>query len=92
MRYEFRVCGPIPEKAAEVFPELEVATLGEQTIFYGAVVDEAHLLGLLARFRMLGLLVTEMRQVPSSLSADGGPGPAPRWRRGTRAGPGRFPC
>ena len=67
MRYEFRVRGPVPENAAEVFPELDVATLGEQTVFYGAVVDEAHLFGLLARLRMLGLLVTEMRQVPSSM-------------------------
>ncbi|MEU1940775.1 hypothetical protein ACH49O_40645 [Streptomyces coeruleorubidus] len=67
MRYEFRLCGPVPENAAEVFPELEVATLGEQTVFHGAVVDEALLFGLLARFCMLGLLVTEMRQAPSSM-------------------------
>jgi hypothetical protein len=44
---------------------LEVATLGEQRVCHGAVVDEALLFGLLARFRMLGLLVTEMRQAPS---------------------------
>ncbi|MEV7739688.1 hypothetical protein AB0O75_48040 [Streptomyces sp. NPDC088921] len=48
MRYEFRVCGSVPENAAETF----------------AVVDEAHQCGLLARFRMLGLRVTEMRQLP----------------------------
>ncbi|GGT51606.1 hypothetical protein GCM10010271_64690 [Streptomyces kurssanovii] len=43
-----------------MFPELKVATLG-------AVVDEAHLFGLLARFRMLGQLVTEMRQARASM-------------------------
>lgn len=51
-----------------MFPEPEVATLGEDTVFYGAVVDEAHLFDLLARFRMLDLLVAEMRQAPSSVS------------------------
>ncbi|MFF7049687.1 hypothetical protein ACFY94_15165 [Streptomyces griseorubiginosus] len=64
MRYEFRVCGAVPENAAERFPELDVALLGSQTVFYGAVIDEAHLFGLLARFRMLGLLVMEMRPQP----------------------------
>ncbi|CAM5658140.1 hypothetical protein GCM10010261_62310 [Streptomyces pilosus] len=67
MRYEFRVHGPGPASAAEVFPEMEAATLGEDTVLYGAVIDEAHLFGLLARFRVLGVLVTEMRQVPSPI-------------------------
>lgn len=35
-----------------------------QTLLYGPVVDEAHLYGLLARFRSLGLRVVEMRQLP----------------------------
>jgi hypothetical protein len=39
--------------------------VGRQTVFYGTVVEEAHQLGLPARFRMLGLRVTEMRQLPS---------------------------
>ena len=35
-----------------------------QTILFGPVVDEAHLYGLLARCRSLGLRVVEMRQLP----------------------------
>ncbi|MGW7259436.1 hypothetical protein [Streptomyces sp. NPDC054834] len=65
MRYEFRVRGPVPENAAQTFPDLDAVMLGRQTVFYGTVIDEAHLFGLLARFRMLGLLVTEMRPLPS---------------------------
>ncbi|GAA2768510.1 hypothetical protein GCM10010103_75520 [Streptomyces paradoxus] len=64
MRYEFRICGPVPENAAATFPELDSVMLGRQTVFFGTVIDEAHLFGLLARFRMLGLLVTEMRPLP----------------------------
>ncbi|MFF4021163.1 hypothetical protein [Streptomyces sp. NPDC001843] len=65
MRYEFRIRGPVPESAGKAFPELEAATLGKQTVFYGTVVDDAHLYGLVDRFRMLGLLVAEMRQMPT---------------------------
>ncbi|MFI8194464.1 hypothetical protein ACIF8T_38070 [Streptomyces sp. NPDC085946] len=49
---------------------LDAAALGEDTVWYGAVIDEAHLFGLLARFRILDLLVTQMRQAPSPV--DGG--------------------
>jgi hypothetical protein len=38
--------------------------LGGQMVFYGTVVDEAHQFGLPARFRALGLRVTERRQPP----------------------------
>ncbi|MER7484145.1 hypothetical protein ABTX60_42110 [Streptomyces sp. NPDC126510] len=45
-------------------PDLDSVMLGRQTVFYGTVIDEAQLFGQLARFRMLGLLVTEMRPLP----------------------------
>ncbi|MFJ8142268.1 hypothetical protein [Streptomyces sp. NPDC096013] len=60
----FRVCGPVPENAAGTFPELDAVMLGRQTVFYGTVIEEARLFGLLARFRMRGLLVTDMRPQP----------------------------
>jgi hypothetical protein len=71
VRYEFGVCGWVPENGAETCPELDAVMLGGQTVSYGNVVDEARQFGLLARFRMLthfrmlGLRVTEMRQLPS---------------------------
>ncbi|MFF4360219.1 hypothetical protein [Streptomyces sp. NPDC001604] len=64
-RYEFRVLGPVPEDVAEAFPDLVAVTMGSQTLFYGDVIDEAHLFGLLARFRKLNLLIMEMRPLPS---------------------------
>ncbi|GAA2504909.1 hypothetical protein [Streptomyces longisporus] len=70
-RYEFRVVGPAPEDVAAAFPELVALMMGSQTVFYGDVIDEAHLFGLLARFRRLNLLVLEMRPLPLSLRASG---------------------
>lgn len=64
MQYEFRVRGPVPENAAETLPELDSVMLADKTVFYGTVIDEAQLFGLLARFRMPGLLVTQMRPLP----------------------------
>ncbi|GHD54360.1 hypothetical protein ACIP3D_10710 [Streptomyces longwoodensis] len=64
MRYEIRVEGQVSETLAKVFPELDHVMVSGQTLLYGPVVDEAHLYGLLARFRSLGLRVVEMRQLP----------------------------
>ncbi|WP_406723596.1 hypothetical protein WJ438_01375 [Streptomyces sp. GD-15H] len=64
--YEFRVVSPVPEAVAEAFPELEAVVIGNQTVFYGDVIDEAHLFGLPARFQMLGLLIVEMRPLPAA--------------------------
>ncbi|MEU8790440.1 hypothetical protein [Streptomyces sp. NPDC048643] len=64
MRYEIRVEGQLTETLAEAFPEMEHVVVSGQTILFGPVVDEAHLYGLLARCRSLGLRVVEMRQLP----------------------------
>ncbi|MEU0061633.1 hypothetical protein [Streptomyces sp. NPDC006334] len=63
--YELRVAGQVPQDIAEMFPKLDTVVIGTQTVFYGAVMDEAHLFGLLARFQLCGLLITEMRPHPS---------------------------
>ncbi|MEU8511056.1 hypothetical protein AB0C76_05635 [Kitasatospora sp. NPDC048722] len=73
MRYEFRVADSVSQALAEAFPELDRMPVAEQTVFVGPVIDEAHLFGLLARFRSLGLSVLEMRQLPGdSTDAPGG--------------------
>ncbi|MEU1850511.1 hypothetical protein ABZ499_14860 [Streptomyces sp. NPDC019990] len=64
MRYEIRVAGHMSETLTKAFPELSHATVLDQTVLYGPVVDEAHLYGLPARFQSLGLHVVEMRQLP----------------------------
>ncbi|MFF7408048.1 hypothetical protein [Streptomyces lydicus] len=64
MRYEFRVTGLVSPALAEAFPELEREPVPQQTLFHGAVTDEAHLFGLLNRFQDLGLCIEEMRRLP----------------------------
>ncbi|WP_326614729.1 hypothetical protein OIE62_22355 [Streptomyces scopuliridis] len=63
MRYEFRVTGHVSAVLAEGFPELDRVLAPRQTLFIGEVTDEAHLFGLLNRFRDLGLSVEEMRRL-----------------------------
>ncbi|MEV7616660.1 hypothetical protein [Streptomyces sp. NPDC089799] len=64
MRYEFRITGLVSEPLSHAFPELDTAPVYRQTLFFGTVTDEAHLYGLLTRFRDLGLRVEEMRRLP----------------------------
>ncbi|MFF8293108.1 hypothetical protein ACF068_28340 [Streptomyces sp. NPDC016309] len=64
MRYEIRVEGHMSEPLTTAFPELEHVVMSGQTVLFGHVVDEAHLYGLLARCRSLGLRVIEMRPLP----------------------------
>jgi hypothetical protein len=65
MRYEIRVAGVMQMTTRrEGFPELESVVVLGQTVFFGNVIDEAHLYGLLNRFQALGFTVTEMRQLP----------------------------
>ncbi|HET9168239.1 MAG TPA: hypothetical protein VFN97_02350 [Actinospica sp.] len=63
--YEIRVDGTMAETVLhEAFPELDGILVAKQTILFGQIVDEAHLYGLLARFRALGLHVAELRRLP----------------------------
>ncbi|MGW3204387.1 hypothetical protein [Streptomyces sp. NPDC001135] len=64
MRYEIRIDGQLTKTLVKAFPELDHVLMADQTILFGAVVDEAHLFGLLARCRSLGLRVLEIRQAP----------------------------
>ncbi|MEV5731258.1 MULTISPECIES: hypothetical protein [Streptomyces] len=63
--YEFRVTGPIPAGIAQTFCELDTVMIGSQTVLFGNVLDHAHLMNLLNRFRACGLLLTEMRPRPT---------------------------
>ncbi|MFF3614598.1 hypothetical protein [Streptomyces sp. NPDC002580] len=64
MRYEFRIAGIVSDTLASAFSELDRVPTAEQTLFFGHVIDDAHLYGLLTRFQALGLRVIEMRQLP----------------------------
>ncbi|MEW2167807.1 hypothetical protein AB0912_33155 [Streptomyces sp. NPDC007084] len=65
MRYEFRVAGIVSDTLATAFTELDSVRTTGQTLFFGQVLDDAHLHALLARFRDLGLRVTELRRLPA---------------------------
>jgi hypothetical protein len=65
VRYEFLMHGIIEETALSAFPELTAAQgPAGGTVLFGAVYDDAHLHGLLARFQAFGLTVLEMRRLP----------------------------
>lgn len=64
-RYEFLVGGTVSDTVRSAFPELTVVPgPAGGTAFYGDVVDDAHLHGLLHRFQSLGLPILEMRVLP----------------------------
>jgi hypothetical protein len=65
IRYEFLMNGTVAETALAAFPELRT-TKGPAggTVLFGAVYDDAHLHGILARFQSLGLTLLEMRRLP----------------------------
>jgi hypothetical protein len=72
INYEVRITGPVPDEALEDLGEVSVATAAASTVISGSVADQAALLGLLARLRAHGLLITEVRRVPGA--ADTAPG------------------
>jgi hypothetical protein len=74
--YELRVTGCVPEAVAGAFPELKAVAIGDQTVFYGDVIDEAHLFGLLTPFR--GARSAERGDASEPLSFQS------QWRRMTR--------
>lgn len=63
-RYEFRVTGRLSDETRAAFPDMNVIDLPAETLIYGAVVDESHLLGVLALIQNLGLHVVSMNQIP----------------------------
>ncbi|MFI5615114.1 hypothetical protein [Amycolatopsis sp. FDAARGOS 1241] len=65
--YVFRVSGRLSDRATHAvlgFGELEVTAAPPETIIYCHVTDEERLHRLLTLFRVLGLDVVSMQQVP----------------------------
>ena len=55
--------GTLPDDAVAEFGDVEVVTTDVTTVLSGEMVDQAALLGLLARLRALGLNVVEVRRM-----------------------------
>lgn len=61
--YEFRVDGPLPEHAHELFGDMSIEELPPGAILCGPVIDESHLHGIIAQCRALGLTVVSAHPI-----------------------------
>jgi hypothetical protein len=65
VRYAVRVRGHRDDAVAVALQEgLEVAVDPVRTVLHGGLLDQAALLGILARARLLGLELVEVRRLP----------------------------
>ena len=63
--YEFHIDGRVSEQAREAFCDMEIEEWPGRATLYGEVIDESHLLGILAQFGVLGLVVVSAHPMPS---------------------------
>ena len=78
MRYEIRVDGLLTSEARAAFVDMRITQAPPQTVLDGEVLDESHLLGIIAQLRALGIAVVSVHPVP------GGSGRPSPTREGTR--------
>jgi hypothetical protein len=64
MTYEFTVDGPLTDQAREAFCDMTIEERAVGAALVGNVVDEAHLLGIMAQCRTLGLTVISAHRIP----------------------------
>ena len=61
--YEFRVNGRLSDADREALCDLRIEEQPPVAVLYGDVTDESQLLGILAQFRALGLVVLSAHEV-----------------------------
>jgi hypothetical protein len=61
--YEIRVKGTLPPEALVDFEGLTAAVEPVETVVHGALLDQAALHGLLARFELLGVQLLEIHRL-----------------------------
>jgi hypothetical protein len=61
--YEFRVDGRLTDQAREAFCDMRIEEAPAGATLYGDVIDESHLLGILAQCRLLGLTLVSAHRV-----------------------------
>ena len=66
--YEFRVDGQLSELAREAFCDMRIEEDSAGATLYCDVIDESHLLGIMAQCRTLGLVVVSAHRVSSARS------------------------
>jgi hypothetical protein len=65
MRYEIRVDGVLTSEARDAFVDMRITQAPPQTVIDGEVLDESHLLGIIAQLQALGVAVVSVQPVPS---------------------------
>jgi hypothetical protein len=63
--YEFCVDGQLSDQAREVFCDMQIEEVTAGVRLYVDVIDESHLLGIMAEFRTLGLTVVSAHRISS---------------------------
>ena len=66
--YQFRVDGPVTDQAREAFCDMTIDELPAGATLSGQVIDESHLLGIMAQCRTLGLVIVSAHRVASAAS------------------------
>lgn len=64
MKYEFRVDGVLPGEVRAAFVDMRITQAPVQTVIDGEVMDESHLLGIIAQLQALGIDVVSVHPVP----------------------------
>jgi len=64
--YEFRVDGQLTDQAREAFCDMRIEEAPAGATLCGEVIDESHLLGIMAQCRTLGLIVVSAHKISSS--------------------------
>ncbi len=61
--YEFRVDGQLSEQGREAFCDMRIEERAGSATLSGDVIDESHLLGIMAQCRTLGLFIVSVHRV-----------------------------
>ena len=65
--YEFRVDGRLTDQAREAFCDMRIEEFPAGATLCGQVIDESHLLGIMAQCRALGLVIVSAHRIASAV-------------------------
>lgn len=64
--YQFQVDGDAGEQVREAFPDMQLEELPPGLIVRGLIMDESHLLGVIAELQSLGFKIVSVTPVPNT--------------------------
>jgi len=66
--YRFRVEGRLTDQAREAFCDMRIEEFPAGATLSGQVIDESHLLGIMAQCRTLGLVIVSAQRIAPASS------------------------